>query len=155
MKKDDNIKKPKLEEISKESPFKVPDHYFDHFSTRMADKISAAEQTKIIPVFRRLKPQLIFATSVMCLACLVYFGTRFLEQNKNKPLTSQELVEVYEYAAVQEMDDTQLMQQISKKTEARNDTIDSLKIQNIKVDNAIIDYLSKENIDINTIIDAL
>lgn len=143
----DNIK---LEEINKKNPFDVPDSYFEHFSVRMADKISQAEAAKA-PVAARawLRPKMVVAFAGIAVVLLI--GVVFINLH-NRPLSSGEMIEAYKYSALQELTDEQMAQMLSDKQNEQQTGIDSVK--QAKEKEAIIEYLSKENIDINTIIDA-
>lgn len=154
MTKNDNITS-KLEQISKENPFKTPDNYFDNFAIRMAEKISQTEAAKVRkPLFEWARPQMAFALTLAGFAILVVFGIRFY-QNNNNSISSQELAEAMEYSIVSEMDETEIINQLDAANNQHALSKDS--ITKIKEDNSklLIDYLSSEDIDVNTIIDAL
>ena len=150
----DNITS-KLEQISKENPFKTPDNYFDNFAVRMAEKISQNEAAKVRrPLFEWARPQMAFALALAGFAILVVFGIRFY-QNNNKPISSQELAEAMEYSIVSEMDENEIINQLDAANNQHalsKDSVTKIKEGNSKL---LIDYLSKEDIDVNTIIDAL
>jgi hypothetical protein len=155
MAKNNDIK-PKFEQITKESPFKVPDNYFDSFMVRMTDKISKAEEAKAHkPIFVRFRPRVIAAMAFTSVFFLVFFGIKFTGHQKDKPLSAQEMVEVYEYLALQDLNDGQLMEQIAANTEEQIAIKDTLDKNDVRYNKEIIEYLSKENIDINTIIESL
>lgn len=65
---------PKLSKIKKENPFKVPDRYFDDFSSRLQEKIKQESVgKKPNPVIRILKPVLGIAASIAVIFMLVYW----------------------------------------------------------------------------------
>jgi len=67
-------KTPKLSEIRKENPFRVPPEYFDDFYSRLQLRIQ--EETvvkKHNPVIRILKPALSLAASFILIFMLVYW----------------------------------------------------------------------------------
>jgi len=141
-----------IEKIGKENPFKVPDHYFENFSVRMSDKISQAEAVKT-PVIANawLQPRRAAIFAFAGIAIILLIGIIFVNI-RNKPLTSHEMVEAYKYSAIQDLNDEQLAEMIAAKQEEQQIKAD--KAQQAVEKDEIIEYLSKDNIDINTIIDA-
>ena len=141
-----------IEEISKENPFKVPDHYFENFSVRMSDKISQAEAAKApVMVNTWAKPRMAAIFTFAGIAIILLVGIIFINL-RNKPLSSHEMVEAYKYSAIQDLNDEQLAEMIAAKQEEQQIKADTAQ-QAVEKDE-IIEYLSKDNIDINTIIDA-
>jgi len=141
-----------IEEIDKKNPFKVPDNYFENFSVRMADKISQAEAAKIPAAAHSwLQPRRAAIFAFAGIAMILLIGIIFVNF-RNKPLSSHEMIEAYKYSAIQDLSDEQLAQMITERQEEQQVKTDSTRQANEK--NEIIEYLSKENIDINTIIDA-
>lgn len=134
----------KLEEINKENPFKVPDNYFENFSIRMTDKISEKRQAKT-PSYAWIRPKYAVAFVFAGIALIITISI-FVFNPKSTPLSSQEMVEAYKYSAIQELSDEQIAQIIAEK-QVHQDTTSAYQKD-------VIDYLSKENIDINTIIEA-
>lgn len=140
----------KLDEIKKGNPFEVPENYFENFSARMADKISQAETDKAPAAAHVwLRPKMAFAMALAGLAILLIVGTLYFNFGR-KSISPGEMMEAYKYSAIQEVTDEQLAQMMNKSEEQQ--TVDSVKRSSEKQE--IIDYLSKENIDINSIIDA-
>lgn len=137
----------KLEKISKEAPFRVPENYFENFSVRLSDKISEAEAAKAPVVAHSwLQPRKAAIFAFAGVTMILVIGV-ILFSLRSKPLSSREMVEAYKYSAIQEITDEQLAQIMSE----RQSTADTTK--QTKEKEAIIDYLSKENIDINAFID--
>jgi hypothetical protein len=142
----------KIEEINKENPFKVPDNYFKNFSIRLTDKISHLEATKVpVAVRVRLRPKMAVIMAFAGIAVILLIGVVYSNLH-NKPLTSKEMIEAYKYSAIQGLTDEQLAQMLAEQQKEERPGADSLKQASEK--KAIIEYLSSENIDINTIIDA-
>lgn len=141
----------KLEEIGKNNPFEVPGGYFESFTIRMSDRISETEEAKVtVPQHARFKPVLVFASFAG--VAMILLLSVFFVLHHNKPLSSQEMMEAYRYSAIQEITDEQLAQ-ILKDRQAEQ-TVKTDTSQQVKEKQEIIEYLSKENIDINTLIDA-
>jgi hypothetical protein len=141
----------KLEEIGQNNPFEVPKGYFENFSIRMSDRISETEEAKVtVSQNARLRPALVFASFAG--VAIVLLVSVFLVLHHNKPLSSEEMMEAYRYSAIQDVTDEQLAQIIKDRQIAHLAKTDTA--QQIKEKQEIIDFLSKENIDINTLIDA-
>ena len=150
----DNIH-PELGKMSKENPFKTPDSYFDTFAVRMAEKISQTERAKVRkPIFEWARPQVAVVLAFAGIALLVTVGISFYRYN-NKPLSSNELAEAMEYSIVSEMDENEIVNQLDALNNRHSLSTDSIaKIKDVK-SKQLIDYLSKEDLDVNAIIDAL
>jgi hypothetical protein len=145
----------KLEDITKENSFKVPDNYFENFDIRMAERISQAEAVKAPkPTFAWLQPRYVMAVSFAAFVLFLLAGSVFFYRNSQKPLSAKELADVYEFSALKEMDDTQLAELIAsaKEHEGATDTTENTKNDLSK--KSILEYLSHENIDLNTLIEA-
>ena len=151
----DNIH-PELGRVSKENPFKTPDNYFDSFAVKMAEKISQTEAAKVRrPIFEWARPQVAVVLAFAGIALLVAVGISFYRYNNNKPISSNELAEAMEYSIVSEMDENEIVNQLETVNNRRSLSNDSIaKIKDIK-SRQLIDYLSKEDLDVNAIIDAL
>jgi hypothetical protein len=145
---------PKIQGLKKDNPFKVPDHYFDSLGVRISDRVQALniEKTVSVPLFSKLRPILIYSTGFAGVAIILYFGISifFTKHHTNTPLTSQEMANNYEYSLVSGIDDATLIDNLSQETKTMNDSVG-----NRTEKDHIIDYLVKEDIDMNTIIDAL
>lgn len=150
----DNIH-PELGKMSKENPFKTPDNYFDTFAVRMAEKISQREAAKVRrPIFEWARPQVAVVLAFAGVALLVTVGISFYRYT-NKPISSNELAEAMEYSIVSEMDENEIVNQLEAVNNRRSLSNDSIaKIKDVK-SRQLIDYLSKEDLDVNAIIDAL
>jgi len=138
----------KIEEINKENPFTVPENYFENFSVRMADKISETKEVKVkVDMVTWLRTKYAVTLAFSGIVLIVLIGVLIL-QHKSNPLSSQQMVEAYQYSAINDLSDEQLAQMIADK-QVKSDTSSTYK-------NDVINYLSKENIDmdINTIIEA-
>ncbi|MDP4210352.1 MAG: hypothetical protein Q8928_16195 [Bacteroidota bacterium] len=146
--------KPNFEGISKENPFQTPNNYFDNFTARMSGKISQQETLLHKPLWLTLPYQISTAVAFTCLAVLVYIGITNSFFN-HKKLTPYEITEAYKYGALNDLDEAQLIQLVAKVESEKQSGQDSVKKNQEQYKKEIIDYLSKENIDINSIIDAL
>lgn len=147
-------KKTRLDEISKSNPFEVPEGYFDTFQNRMADRIikeSAQKQPKTVPSL--LRPGLIAVFSSV--AILLVVGSIFLFQKKEtKSFTTSELAEIIEYSAIASSSEAELIKQLEISVDNPKQ-IDNFTDSNDEFNAEAIEYLSKEEIDLNSLIDAL
>ena len=121
----------------------------------MAEKISQTEADKARqPFFGWVRPQLTVVLAFASIALLVTVGITFYKHN-NKPLSSQEFAEAMEFSIVSEMDENEIINQmdaVNHQQMLSKDSLIKIKEGNSK---QFIDYLSKEDIDTNAIIDAL
>ena len=144
-----------LEDMSRDNPFKVPEHYFENFTVRMADKISQAEETKVFrPTFGWMRPQYA-VVALASIALVVSFGIYFINHASVKHLSIKEISQNIEYSIVSEMDETELLGQLEEAENKSMMPADSLNQTQQEYSKQVIEYLSKEDIDINTIEDAL
>jgi hypothetical protein len=147
--------KPNFEGISKGNPFQTPNNYFDNFTICMSGKISQEQQSlSHNSLWLTFRYQISTAIAVTCLAVLVYIGIHNSSLN-HKKLTSYEIAEAYKYGALNDLDEAQLIQLVAKVESEKLSEQDSVKKNQDQYKKEVIDYLSKENIDINSIIDAL
>lgn len=154
MSDEQKYKKIRLDEINKSNPFEVPEGYFDSFQNRMADRIikeSAQKQPKTVPAI--LRPRLIAVFSSVTILLIV--GSIFLFQKKEtKAFSASELAEIIEYSAIDGASDAELINQleISVDNPQQNDNFTD---SNDEFNAEAIEYLSKEEIDLNSLMDAL
>ncbi len=147
-------KKIRLDEINKSDPFEVPEGYFDSFQNRMADRIikeSTQKQPKTVPAL--LRPGLIAVFSSV--AALLIVGSIFLFQKKEtKAFSASELAEIIKYSAIDGASDAELINQLEISVD-NPQQIDNFTDSNDEFNTEAIEYLSKEDIDLNSLIDAL
>lgn len=130
--------------IGKVNPFKVPENYFDTLSERMSSiAFSAEKQEKHVPVYRRLRPYLAVAASVLILFTIGYTALRISSHEKNPVLIPELSFQEYYEMVVNEIDLMTLEENLEHE-------IFSGGIPDVN-SNEIIDYLLLENIDENEI----
>ncbi len=146
-------KKIRLDEISKSNPFEVPEGYFDTFQSRMADRIAqeaGQRQPTFVPAI--LRPRLIAVFSSV--AVLFIVGSIFLFQKKEtKSFTASELAEIIEYSAIASSSEAELIKQLEISVDNPKQ-IDNFTDSN-EFNAEAIEYLSKEDIDLNSLMNAL
>lgn len=139
-----------LDDLKKENPFQVPEHYFDSLGARIADRIEVpVNNREVAPSFLKLRPVLAFSGGFLGLALIVYFSFSvfFTGEVKENTLANTEIANLDEYAIVSQLDEAVLIEAFSKPAPS-----DLLEQDN---NEHIIDYLVKEDIDISTIIEEL
>jgi len=95
MKNETNI----LNEIGNKNPFTVPQNYFENFAAAMEQKISAEKkETKIIPLYNKLKPLYYIAAAVV----LAFFVGDYLTM---KTASNANFTNLAETAAMPEQSD--------------------------------------------------
>jgi hypothetical protein len=136
-----------LEDIPRNSPFKIPEGYFDEVNRKIVSMTSEAEkQSAKVSVIRPLRPYLLAAASVSLFIVLGYTSLRIINAGKHHPGTemiSDEALAPY----LNEIDIYSLEQSAV-----------SIQVQEKMPEagrNEIIDYLMFENIDINEIYEQL
>jgi len=97
----DKLKKiaPKLSEIKKENPFRVPHRYFDDFSARLQMKIEAEKTILLSPKNRTiqfLKPALGLAAGLALIFLLVYYPLTTYKNDQLAGYTSQNIELTYD-----------------------------------------------------------
>jgi hypothetical protein len=144
----------KLEELKKEQSFKVPDNYFNEFPVKMAHLIGETKsKNAYVPFWANIRPKLI---PIVVISSMVIIISIFAVHSfSKKELTAQELVDIYKYSAIEETSETDLIKELEKVSEEKNTKPVTKPHSNDKFTNEAIDYLSNENIDVNSLIDAL
>lgn len=140
-----------LDDLKKQNPFQVPEHYFDSLGTRISDRFEASTPKEKDLSFAnfKLRPIMSFSGGFVGLAIVIYFGfSLFFNDSATIKNQSKEMAGLTVYSLVSEIDEAVLLEEFSNTTSLT----DSVKKEN--KDN-IIDYLVKENIDISTIIEEL
>ena len=144
-----------IEDIPKDNPFIVPENYFDNFTIRMADRVSKIED-KEHSIFSLAWVRTQFAIIVTaCIAVFVIIIINFQNHSGSKKLSINELRHNIEFSIISEMDENELINQLEVAQNTPLTQTDTLN--NTQHDNSarLIEYLSKEDVDINTIEDAL
>lgn len=154
MDNENNIKN-KLGNIDKNSPFKVPDNYFDTFQLKMAERIANEEAKKQIqPVFSKPKLRLVHLVATASIVLIVISIVWIIPASKKQNLTDSELAEIYRYQAIDAASEIDLINELETLSQ-ENEKKDSTFIQKDVLSDEAIDILSNDNIDINSIIEAL
>jgi len=73
-------KKIKLDEISKKSPFKVPENYFEDFASRMEAHLS--REVKKVSLFHKLRPYMFIAAVIAVMLSVTFVVFRNGNQDK-------------------------------------------------------------------------
>jgi len=147
--------KTNIEDISKDNPFIVPENYFDNFVLRMADKVSKIEDKKqSFFLLSRFRPQYVLIVT-SCLAVFILITINLHNQFMSKKLSINELRRNIEFSIISEMDENELVNQLEVAENTSLSKVDTLNYTQPDNSSRVIDYLSTEDVDINTIEDAL
>jgi hypothetical protein len=131
----------KLSDIPPKNPFKVPDNYFDEVNRKI---ISGAQHSvRRISIYHRFRTHLLIAASVAGLIILSYGTVRLINSERSKSIVSELMSNINPDSLVNDIDISSIEESASTMT-IPNDSLDVSKKD-------IIDYLIKENIEINEI----
>jgi hypothetical protein len=94
----ENKKHMNLDEIGKENPFKVPDGYFDSFSSRLMEQIDVpAPSTKYSILWRYLRPSLSLAASIVMIFLMLFVPYKIMNKNTVQDQSGTQLISEFEY----------------------------------------------------------
>jgi hypothetical protein len=100
---------PMLPDWSKESPFRVPEGYFDRFPMKISDRIAVEKKHRKFPFPVLLKPAPMFATTVVILS-LGILGIRQLSKPAD-PLSTEEISNyVYQEGILDDLSEEELLE---------------------------------------------
>ena len=90
------------------TPFRVPDGYFDSFTTMMMDKLPSQEEAKVVPMRRRrmtISRTIVSAAACFCVAVFgltLYYGKSLFEK---QPQASETIVSNYHNTTAETYED--------------------------------------------------
>ena len=155
MERSNNIKTT-LNEIKREQTFKVPENYFEHFPVKMANLIAETRKEKgFVTFWETLQAKLIPVIVISGFTLLIATTAIVYQFRKEKELTVTELADLYRYTAINDANETDLIKELERVTNATATQSDSISKSPENFSNEAIDFLKNENMDINTVIDAL
>ncbi len=138
----------KLSDIPPKNPFKVPDNYFDEVNRKIISATSDIQPVvRKISVYNRFRTGLLIAASVAGFIILSYGTVRLINSEKSGSTVSEVLQDINPDSLINDIDISSIEMSASSLTIPQ----ESLDVS--KKD--IIDYLLKENIDINDIYERL
>ena len=142
-------KESEFKNLSKETPFVVPESYFDNFSDRLSKRIEGeavkSVQKKTIKLKSFFNPQLSIAASLILFTVLSYFTITLILNSDNKGDSSIYFAELVE-SEIEDYDLFLIMEVIEENNYLDDEEYDS------KEEDEIINYLVSEEIDIEEII---
>jgi hypothetical protein len=142
------LKENRTEEIpgmSRKIPFRVPDNYFDEFPSRIRERVSETRELPV-PLLYPVRRVLAMAAMFIGLVTVGYFGLRMIQNGQDaRMLSGDEVSTAIEYFGYQ-FDDDMLIAAIVESD------IDIDPQDNDYESDAIIEYLSNEEIDFNAIL---
>ena len=137
---------PNLSKIKKETPFRVPEGYFDNFADRLNEKIKQENKPgRIHKIYHTGKPYLAVAASFIGLLIIAVTVFRVVETKKvSSGLTNEEIIayiknDIYDYDEVTIIENLQPENTINTKSDLKDDEI--------------IEYLKDDDIDASAITD--
>lgn len=136
----------RIDETAKKNPFKIPDNYLEGINERILAATADQNESLLKVVHRRRQPWLRIAASVSGLILLSYICYRLvIPSGSSLPLSEAggKTIEIL----MNELD-------INLIEENTVESVFAEEASNVS-SSAIIDYLSKENIDLNEIYDRL
>ena len=142
-------KESEFKNLSKETPFIVPESYFDDFSDRLSKRIEReavkSVQKKTIKLKSFFNPQLSVAASLILFTVLSYFTITLILNSDTKEDSSKYFAELVE-SEIEDYDLYLIVKVIEENTYLDDEEYESIE------DEEIIDYLVSEEIDIEEII---
>ncbi len=139
---------PKLSEVSKDMPFKVPEDYFENFSVRLSDRIHEKKSPeffgRVIPV---LKPYFAIAT----ITIIILVATRIFIFQPDK--TEMKSLKGYEITA--NIEDNIYYYSEEAIIEAVYSSVESSAPGEDLTNEEIIEYLINEDISLSDILNAI
>jgi hypothetical protein len=97
MKELENINK-LIGSAGKETPFKVPDGYFDQLPLRIQDQCvseNVEENTKIVPLWQVVRSQLALASGFAAIALIAFVGYYYLQPtDQGQVLSNDDYIEI-------------------------------------------------------------
>jgi hypothetical protein len=134
----------KLNGIPGKNPFKVPDNYFEEVNRKIISATSGVDQEVIkVSVFSRFRTSLLIAASVAGFVIIGYTTIKLLTPAKVKSQVSEVLHELSPDSYINDLDLSSLEEDASSLVLSEDGPDVSNK--------DIIDYLLRENVDLNDI----
>jgi len=130
------------------NPFSVPDHYFDNFASRLSDRIHEKELTEKNPALSEkpaLHPRLVSAIAGPVALAVVLVTWFVFIRHPSLKIPQAKFSEAIEYTGYYYEEDM-LLQTLETPSDSVSPGLDKKDI---------IDYLGKEDIDIDQIADVL
>jgi hypothetical protein len=133
----------KLDALKDNSPYAVPEGYFEGVPEKLREKIIINEKQAEKNLIRILKPQLALVASFAALFLLAYSVFKvFIPEKENLSLSKQEIYATLENE-LDDIDDATLVQYLDNNTKEQSYTDFNLTEQEI------MEYLSEESSDMD------
>jgi hypothetical protein len=137
----------RLDEIPQKNSFKVPENYFDELNARIIASTAGIEPVKLKVVYKKRFSLLAVAASIAGIVLLSYAGYRILspaqESSRLAEIVNGENIELF----MNDLD-ISLIEQNAPPVDARPDASEVSSSE-------IVDYLLRENVDLNDIYERL
>ena len=128
----------KLEDEPKiKSGFKVPEHYFDDFSTKVLRRVN---EVKVIPFYKRKKSIAFLVAAILIMGLMIplvntYNASKELDEATLETYLSYES-NLNQYDLIRELDNSDI-QQINKNIALEEETLEDILTSNPNIENLI------------------
>ena len=127
------------------SGFKVPENYFDNFSTAMMEKLTVEtipKETKVVSIFRKRKKMLLSCAAVLTLLLTIPLAYKTITKNKDLDTVTIEnyLAEeghLNQYEIYGEIDPETIIVPNIKEVEIK--TLEDVLVYNLNIENLVIE----------------
>ena len=134
--------------IPDNNPFKVPDNYFEDVNRKIISATSGFDQeVRKISIYNRFRTRLLVAASVASFIIISYSAIKLLTHDKTNSQVSQVLHEINTESYINDID-------ISSLEEDASSLVFTEELPDVSKKD-IIDYLLRENIELNDIYEQL
>jgi len=138
----------KMNDIPGKNPFKVPDNYFEDVNRKIISATSGFDQeVRKISIYNRFRTRLLVAASVAGFIFISYTAIKLLTHDKSNSQVSQVLHEINTESYINDID-------ISSLEEDASSLVFTEELPDVSKKD-IIDYLLRENIELNDIYEQL
>lgn len=138
----------KLDDISKQNPFKVPENYFEEVNRKIISATAGAdENVRKISMYNRFRTSILVAASIAGFIIISYTALKIFTPHRSVSQISEAIIELNQDSLINDIDISSLEESAS-----------SLMVDEEGPDvskNDIIDYLILENVELNDIYEQL
>jgi hypothetical protein len=137
-----------MNDIPEKNPFKVPDNYFEDVNRKIISATYGFDQeVRKISIYNRFRTRLLVAASVAGFIIISYSAIKLLTHDKTNSQVSQVLHEINTESYINDID-------ISSLEEDASSLVFTEELPDVSKKD-IIDYLLRENIELNDIYEQL
>lgn len=138
-----------LNAIGNGNPFKVPDGYFDELPANVISKIAEQKKEKAGSIIKLFRPQIAIAASVVCIG-LIAASQLLFNSSQNSTIETNTSTDFF--AQLSDEDLGMLEENVlPENLTAEILTTDEIPFDELQDEEAIIDYLIQNNVDVHII----